>query len=67
MFNEPFPFYVKVCWAIGGSMLVLYPTVRVSHSSFAIQTFGVYSTFAVWYPKCQEISQAQREETEEGD
>lgn len=32
-FPEPLPTHIKWAWAIGGTLLVLYPTVRVHFSS----------------------------------
>lgn len=34
-FPEPFPAKVKYAWALGGTVLVVYPLLRVRFSAFA--------------------------------
>jgi phosphatidylserine synthase 2 len=43
-FTEPFPQHIKYAWALGGTLLTIYPTVMVKNHISVMNDHGILTT-----------------------
>lgn len=65
MFQEPLPVHVRWGWIIGGTLLILYPTVRVRRHP--VLECGMLTRMLVWCPCCTTIPAQTKAEEQDQD